>query len=424
LIRPLGSPEHLYRILNHLGFNIVTNVARIIGFVNPDLIEQALDCVYQHHPMLRVCLFESNQQFNFQAHEQKIINFQVVHRKNDTQWLELAEQEIQTVFNPTHSLWRVILLTSTQHDESELIFTYHHAIADGVSSYIFIHELLSFYHQLAEGKLIPTITSLPILPAAKVLFPGRLKLRYLLKKLDQMIRPPQVIIEKTAPIEQRQTQIIPRSLDRETTQRLKQCCHQAGTTVHGALCAAMLLGTAKIAFHQKSVRLLCDSSVNLRQLHTPNLGYANIGSLSSVVEITHTLKKNPLFWDLAKECKVQIGQSIRRQEPQSWLSLLERLKLSEAFVIKLAEQKMGRSSTVAISNIGQYPFPNVYGEISLKSVHFVGGIHGIGACLWLGVTTCEDEMACSFAYAYPLISHELALQISDAVLNMLLDACQ
>jgi NRPS condensation-like uncharacterized protein len=424
MLRPIGSPEPLYQILNHLGFNIVANVARISGIVNLVWVERALGCVCQRHPMLRIGLVETNHQFSFQIHEQPTMHFQVLERQTETHWLEIAEQEIHTTFNPSHSLWRLTLLTSTQSSKSELIFTYHHAIADGISSNLFFHDLLSFYAQIAAGQSISDIITQPVLPAAQELFPGKLKLRYLLKKLHHMLRPPEIIVENSASSEKRYTCLIARSLDRETTQQLKRRCRQAGTTVHGALCAAMLMGVAAVAFPGRSVRLLCDSSVNLRQLSQPSLGYAHIGSLSSIVEIIHTVDRHSAFWDLACECKTEIDQAIGRQEPQSWLCLLQRLGLNEAFVRKLATQKMGRSSAVAVSNLGQYPFSSTYGAIELEAIHFAGGIHGIGACLWLGVATCSPEINFTFAYAYPIISQSLALQLVDSMLGFIKNVCR
>jgi NRPS condensation-like uncharacterized protein len=423
MLRPIGSPEHLYQVLNDLGFNIVANVARISGVVNSDWMERALGLVCQRYPMLKVRLVESNHQFSFQTHEQPTMHFQILERRAETHWLEIAEQEIHMTFNPSHSLWRLTLLTSAQSSKSELIFTYHHAIADGISSNLFIHDLLSFYAQIAAGQSISDIVAQSVLPAAQELFPGRLKLRYLLKKLYHMLRPPEIIVEDSASIEKRCTRIMARSLDRQTTQRLKHCCRQAGTTVHGALCAAMLMAMATVAFSGRSVRLLCDSSVNLRQLGQPSLGYAHIGSLSAIVEIIHTVDRYSAFWDLARECKTEVDQAIGRQEPQSWLCLLQRLGLSEAFVRKLATQRTGRSSAVAVSNLGQYPFSSSYGAIELEAINFVGGIHGIGSCFWLGVATCSDEINFTFAYASPIISQPLALQLVDSVLSFIKNAC-
>ncbi len=425
--RKLSPLENLYCTLHQFGSHIVVNVAIVEGYISASIIQKALSLVYQRHPMLRVCIAQLKDGLLFQSHDQLTINFRVIERESATNWVEVAEQEIHTKFDLTHSLWRFILLQSPDNSSSELMFTYHHAIADGLSCLKFTHDLLSFYTQLAAGESISDVDSMPMLPAAEDLISEKLtvsrKIEYILKKLYQKIRPTHLMIENAAPVEQRRTRIVPRSLSPNLTEKLKNRCRNENTSIHGALCAAMLLGTAQVAFPETKVRLLCDSSVDLRRLCKPKLGNDRIGSLASRVEVIHSLDQHAEFWTLARECKATVEQAIRQKDPQERMLLLDWIQVNEAFLTKAFAEKMGRSGAIAISNRGQFPFTATYASLNLKAVYFAGSIHCIGACLWLGAVTCQDEMACSFAYAVPLLSDQTAALLIDSVMNQLQNAC-
>jgi NRPS condensation-like uncharacterized protein len=418
-LRKLGALENLYCNLHQLGANRVVQVAQITGEVEVAGLEQALRLVVQRHPMLRVRLVERDNALGFAIQDPLVLNFQVLERHDAQQWQAIATQEIHTPFDPQHSMWRLIWLRSTQ--TSELIFTYHHAIADGISYTIFIRDLLTYTSQLIQGQS-PQVESLSILPAIDQLCPAKLGLRYLLKKALHQLFPPQSLLETAVPPEQRTTRFVPRSLDQETTIRLRSRCRQEQTTIQGALCAAMLLSTRAIAFPQQKVRFLSDSSIDLRSFCRDAFPALPIGSMSAIAEVMHTLSQETHFWDLARTCKREINRAIQRQEPQKWLALFDFLKPSPTFLSQQAQTNLGRSSTIAVSNLGAFPFPTGYDSLTLNAIYFTTGIHWIGAGLWLGVATCQDQMTLSFAYASPVVSDATADLIIQQVLRSLKEA--
>jgi NRPS condensation-like uncharacterized protein len=423
LLRPLSSLENMYRILHEMGANIVVAVAQVEGDLSIPVLEKALHLIVQRHPMLRASLVQTDGKYGFHFREQAVPNVHSLRRQDHHQWVKIAEEEIHQRFDVGHSLWRLTVLTDPELCQHEIIFTYHHSIADGISHLIFLHELLSCYQQLTAGITPALLSLVPPVPIEHLIY-ARLGLSYVLKKLGQKLRPHQPILEGSASLEQRRTHIVPRSLGAALTQRLQARCRQEQTTIHGALCAAMLLSAQSVVWERRSARLLCDSSINLRPLINSSDTYDGIGSRSSIIELTHHLHPKTQFWDLARECKAGINQAIRRKEPQRWLALVHWLGTKDTVLQQQAQENMGRSSTVAVSNLGQFPFSSVYGEVELKSIHFAGGIHGIGSCLWLGAATCQGRMALSFAYVVPLMSETTALSLIKAVCQMLEQVCE
>jgi Condensation domain len=94
-----------------------------------------------------------------------------IKQQHEQHWLEIAEGELLQKFSGEFApLCRITLLqASEKFDRNELIVTFHHAIADGISALHLIHELLSYYQQLVEGRSISPMDSLPLLPSLEQL---------------------------------------------------------------------------------------------------------------------------------------------------------------------------------------------------------------------------------------------------------------
>jgi hypothetical protein len=85
---------------------------------------------------------------------------------------------------------------------------------------------------------------------------------------------------------------------------------------------------------------------------------------------------------------------------------------------------MGRNENVHISNIGKINFLNQYGNLKVKSLNFVPGVHLIGACFWLGVVTFHEQMYFTFVHVVPVLSSKTAEFLADFVMDTIQKACK
>lgn len=427
--RKLGLIENLFEILHDLGAMIDVNVARIEGKITPDIVQQALYFVQKRHPMLQVHIVESKDGFYFQSEGTPEIPLRVIDKQYEHQWIEIAQNELHQKFPGGNSpLCRVTFIwSSTSNGISEIIATFHHAITDGISCMHFIDDLLTFSQQIAAGEQISKVVTMELLPPLENLLESYLisknKVEQTQEKPAQEILP-KLIIEKEAPVSDRRTQLVPRILSKEMTLLLINRCKKEQTTVHSALCAAMLLGAAKIVGTDIPIKLSCGSSVNLRKYCKPEIKDDYMACLISLVEEIHSIEKNTMFWDLARECKSKVSQSLSLCVPHQRVSKRDLLTtINKHLLTQKSEQNMGRSSMIHISNRGKFNFAEEYGRFKLKELYFATGQHLVGTCFWLGVLTFHEQLFCTFTHVIPLVSTKTAELFADSVLETIQKVC-
>lgn len=429
LDRKLGLVENLFEILHDLGAMIVVNVARIEGALPPHILQQALNLVQKRHPMLQVYIVDSPDGTYFQSEGTPKIPLRVIDKQYENQWLNIAEYELHQKFSAgVEPLCRVTFLrSSTSNGISEIIATFHHAITDGMSCMRFIHDLLSYCQQIADGEQVSEVVTMELLPPLENLLDisitNQNKVEETQEKSDGQIQPPKLIIEEEVSPSQRRTRLVPRILCKEMTIMLINRCKREETTVNGVLCAAMLFGAAKIAFTGTPIHLSCGSSINLRKYCQPQVNDEYMGCLVSLLEEIHQLGDDTTFWNLARECKSKISDSMSRGVHIHKINSDNLRHVSKQVIVQLSEHKMGRTNTINVSNIGKYNLLDKYGEYKLKELYFATGQHVVGACFWLGVVTFHEQLYCSFTHVVPLLSVNTAESLADSVMTTLQKAC-
>ncbi len=423
--RKLGLVENFFNIVHDLGGMIDVNLIRVEGSINGAILQQTLDVLQKRHPLLQVHIVKSADGVYFQSHRTTKIPLSIIDKQDENQWLKVAQDELHQKFpNNTNPLCRVILLRSTiPGGMSEIIVTFHHAIIDGISSITFINELLSYYDKIKVEGYLSNIPIMEFLPPVEERLNKNLINQTKNKKTAHKSLKPQIFIETEAPPTERKTHFVTHSFSQEITLRLKQRCKQEKTTIHGALCAAMLLGTAKIAFDNTSINLSCGSNINLRKYCQPEISPKSLGCFVSTVEEIHTLDANMSFWDLARECKSKINTSINLGIPIAFASNESLKNMNKDSINQMSNYNMGRHTTIQISNLGKLNLSNVYGDVTLKELYFATGQHWIGASLCLCVVTFHEQLYFTFLHVVPLVSSQTAQLLVDAFIDIIKQAC-
>src|SRR5690554_1923008 len=129
-IRPFNILEHAECILDSSGSGNL-NFAVIVDFkggLSKNILSEAIPYLQQLHPLLSAVVDKSEQKWHW-VHAQHPFLINEYLRTDDEQWKTIAKQELRKAFDiEKELLWRITLL---QDEESgQLIFTFHHAIAD------------------------------------------------------------------------------------------------------------------------------------------------------------------------------------------------------------------------------------------------------------------------------------------------------
>jgi hypothetical protein len=436
LNRKLGLVETWMALGHDLGGGLIVNVVYLEGVLTPDVVQQALKLVQQRHPMLQVYIVESEDGLYFQSTGITEIPVQVIYKQDENEAIKIAEKELHTKFTPgKNPLCRLTILYSHQHQNTcEMIITFHHGIVDGISCMRFIDDLLFYYQGINEGENISQVESLEFIPPIETLvnynIPSQNPRENHQLANEQPSLPPQLIIEHQASANERFTRMLPRMFSQEKTKILIDKCKQEKTTVHSAMCAAMLFAAGKLLSIDTQVNFSYGLPVNLRKYCEPEITDQNLGCFISVLGFNQLLEPNISFWDLARECKSRIHDSLisgvhitrlqqgklRNSDSDSMKELVINYMLSK-------EDTMGRNNLFSISNKGKFQFRDQADKLKVKELYFAFPQHISGDCFWLGVLTLNAQLFCNFIYVQPVISERTAQLFADDVMTVIEKVC-
>lgn len=433
LIRILSPVEEGFEAFNQIAssLNVVT-LSKVKGSISKEALEQALKIVEKRHPQLQCRIDGPTGMLGFSKKVETSCPLQIVDATDNETWQEVTLNELNQSLNSSQSLWRITLIDHPDHDVSHLITTTHHAISDGLSTISLHSEILNYCGAIQGGIALPAhISTLPFLPSPEAMFPNRFKgyrgkasgilwlLRTALKQLH--FRPKTLSFEKLVPVEERTCNVIYRQMEPVLTKTLLRQCRAEKTTVQGALCAAMLLAVAnKIQkMEAKNVSLTCRSFVDLRRRLSPIVGNENLGSLASAVATFHTITDNPDFWQLARDVRQAIEQSLDRGEMFSIMTLFK--ELFNDLLVEPNKSPLTNKAplTVEVSNVGKLDIPVTYGPLELEEIRFMPSQGIFGGEFFATVATFRYRMMFSFAFSEPSISRATVEDLIDDTFSYL-----
>ncbi|MEL6879885.1 MAG: condensation domain-containing protein [Cyanobacteria bacterium J06607_10] len=417
-IRRLSPVEEGFEAFNQIAssLNVVT-ISRIKGFMSQEALEQALRIAEQRHPQLQCCIRGVPGMFRFSKRAKKYLPFQVIKADDDDIWQQVALNELNQSLNSSQYLWRIVLICHAEHNVCHLITTTHHAISDGISTISLHSEILDHCGKIQSGNVLPSHTStLPFLPSPESMFPQRhqgyrgkvLGLLWVVRTAFKQLylRPKTLSFEALVPVKERTCNVIYKHIDSELSRALLERCRIEKTTVQGALCAAMLLAVANNLKKtgMKNPSLGCRSFVDLRRRLSPIVGNEHLGSLASGVATFHTITESTDFWQLARDVKQAIRQSLARGEMFSIMTLFK--ELFNDLLIDPDNSPLTNKAPLAVevSNIGEIDIPVKYGPLELEEIRFMPAQGIFGGEFFATVATFRRRMTFNFVFSEPSIS--------------------
>ncbi|MEO1185744.1 MAG: condensation domain-containing protein [Cyanobacteria bacterium J06636_27] len=416
-------------ILNHLAasLNIVT-ISRIKGFINEELLRQALDIIQSRHPLLNARIIAKSNSFWFAAGAGKI-TLSVKNKQHVKEWEEVVIEELNQKINSDEYLLRILLIRiEGEENICYLITTIHHAIADA-SSCIQLHsEILTNYQKISEGKVQDTVNKLTQLPSIYKLIPQPIKsltgqisnILYLLRLKLQLLRykPITVGFERSVALESRSCGMVHKKLGSEFTIRFLEICRQQKTTVQAALGAAILFAVARKNNNQRKNNYFSfRSSVNLRSRLQPQISSENLGAVTSTILSFHKVQVKDNFWDLARDIKLKLEKGLANGEAFKHLFVFKSIM---KYFLKNPHQP---TVSAALTNIGRINIPHNYGQLELEEISFVPSQAAFGGVFAAAVSTFREQMLLNFMFSQPSISYETVENMADDMISLIIDVC-
>ncbi|UJR13554.1 hypothetical protein I4U23_000568 [Adineta vaga] len=408
-------------------------------------IEQAIRLTIDAQPRLRLQVDISRAHPYYIVLPMNVFNtlpIQIIERTNNDN--DEEKEFLETVltdetnrgfkFTPNLPLWRIVLIVSSGGNILDFIFTYSHALGDGISG-------MSFFTSIVRCLTEKSISTFPLdkdQPANELL-PSKLpSLSSLIPKIIENLILPACLKPYFFPKtywagnihltgdESNQTRLVSFQLPDSSLDLLHKKCRLKQITIHTALLASFLLSVADI-FGKKDMEFYCTSAVDTRRFCQPIVSKEQIGVFVSAAPshhyIPHCEHLLELFWPLACQIKEQINTGIENEIIQ----LVQSLKYVSDWNTMLINHRKtlpnGYQNSVEISNLLRWTFDT--NDQPWKIVHggFIQSANLIGGPFALSVVTVNDILEVNITFQeHTFESIEQVKSIRNRMKMFLLDA--
>jgi len=362
--RHLGAFETAAAITGEKAvFNAVI-VIKLSPLPGENQLLRAMSAMQRRHPFLRCNISRRRGRRVFVPLNRAIplYNREI---NNDTDWIPVAESELNTPFrDPELPLVRLVRLSHREKEAGELILTFHHAIMDAPSAISLVNELLS------KNPEHVAATSLPP-PAPEKGFPRRFlapwgkitSLPFLFRSMAEELPGALSIRKKKASPRNNKAWIHTATLPEAVSRELSRACRRRGISLNSLAGAAMLrtLHAGNGPSGKKRRRHI--SFADLRPRLSPPRETDSLCCSISMLRLTLSLNEDTSIWDTAVRLQARIERALSRGDLFSSV-------LWSPFMMRALFMGTGsRMADSALSLSGPVDVPESSGNVRLLDLH-------------------------------------------------------
>ena len=407
-IRPLGSLEHLFWLLDQNRSVHFAVTAQIAGKASRDDWREALDRVQDRHPILSVCIEGSPASVpRFRQEDAAPIPLRIVEGDPKTHWEGEVGEELATPFDPNRApLIRAVLIQGGR--DTAFILVAHHSIADGLSLAYTIRDTLS----TLSGELLEP---LPLAPAQEEILGVGAGPAALADAHERPDGGPAGRPSTYRPLDDARPLVKGLRLAPALTTSLTDRARQEGTTVHGALCAAFTIAGRRVSADWRDSTLRIMSPINIRPL-------LDVGESCGVFVSATTGAfdgRATGFWELARNAKAATAIGQTRDSVVALLSTIGEVVGKGAEIATVADFAANALAHEAmLTNLGVLNLDSRFGPLKLESVWGPAVLAGFERAQTIGVATVNGSICLTHT------SHTPPEGLLEAMRSVLVDACQ
>lgn len=404
-----------------------TTSARITGPLTADVLRAALPAVRARHVHLRARIeADANGLPRFIHDDVPPLELQVVPNGD---WVKELEREINQPFDARGPLARFVFVE--REKDAYVLATIHHSVGDGMSGTFLMRDLLQACAQVLAGQppsLEPLSESGSIdagIPAAsRGLRALGYHLRFVLREMWVLLRsgfPLKVRRDRHLFAHSRRARVIPHQLEPALAEKLAARARAEKTTVHGALSAAMLLGTLADAGKSRA-GVTFGTPINLRPHLEPPVG-EQLGFYVSMTLYRDIVHRDQPFWDLARSVRRQLEDTTARKGHLAIIDLLPKImgviggwRLAPRALLERFERAM--PSTTGLTNLGRLTIATTYGPLTLEDCHFAACPSALGDFLSTA-TSLHGRIFWNFVWPDPVLTEDHAQKLVAGIIARL-----
>lgn len=424
--RPLSAVERWYWLCDQFStLNVISRV-RVRGDLRIDDVRRGLDALQARHPLLRTAIEHDDGLRPRWVPSNHPIPLRRVHRERDDQWVsEIDDRElVQRVDTDVGPLIRTTVVSGSDgtHD---LLIVVPHIIADGTT-------VLSLAEQLLSLSLDPAVqqTISRVLAPAEELRPlqytgdeGQARLTRQTANDEELLgrlRPGRVEPSVVVPLEERRTRLLHRVLSGEQMDAVYREAKKHGTTVHGALTAALVLAASRDAAKQSNY-FAVGSPIDFRGELAPPVQHDEVGTY--VATVPSVVDVSLPFWDLAREITTDLTERKSRGYHFNLMTMVVGAAPHSKSDARPFMQYMEAEGPINLcsSNIGRYAFPSQVGACEISDAQFLTGI-SVNGYFVATINSSHGRLFWNFTYIDRAISTERAERMANTCIRTLLSA--
>lgn len=421
-IRDLGALEFGVEMLERVGSGHIVRVIECDGRLDLASLEEALHDLVARMPLLRTRIVRPPDAMPYFAPNDARPAVSVEERRGPADWVAAFHQQLNTPFDEDGPLVRVQALTSDE-EGAEILVSIHHSLCDGRSIQDFCTALvLQYERRLGGGVLEPAETAAKrtVSPRADELLPTWLSGERLQELTNELMKNP-VFFSGEAPAgfaDERGQATAPSvthmhsyRVPADQLKGLGELARQSGTTVHGALTAALLLASAASGKVDVDKPFTLQHTMDLRPFLREPLDVDDMGMYASGVMTMSPDVPTTSFWELARDIRQQMDAAMERHEHLVTTALAAQIISHNTEARKFPCMSL-------VSNIGRVDIPTEASSLQVRSIHGGTPVHGWGTsmlyCLAVGV---PDGLLFNLFHPFPEMTDETATVIGDHMLE-------
>lgn len=398
--RTLGAFEKTFWLLDQIDSKDFALAAEIEGTAPIEKWGRAIKEVQGRHPNLtaRIVMDELSRPTIQQVNNLEI-PFRVVNANVGYRWEQEVEKELSQRFNTAEGpLVRIVLIQQPQ--TTFLIVVANHTLADGTSVSYLIRDLLAavsgavlqkFEVQLSNDQSLGLPEDRPIQTVAE---------QPELGVSNRMVAP----------------KVSSLCFSVEQTKRLIEKARLEKTTVHGAICAAVVMAGRKTRVAWSDVKIELISPICTR-------GALRLDDNFGLNITTHPVffenEQDLSFWELARTAKAGLDGTFSEEHVRNYLGFFRELTFGHNNIQQMLEILKGAfNHQIMVTNLVKVKYDTNFGELKLKSLYGPMVRSGKGMEQTVGAVSTNGSLALTNTSDNPIDG------LLEAIESLLTEACK
>lgn len=426
--RKLGYIEsrgaHIFEKGRQTG-TIVTS-ANIEGEVDEDTMIDALEAMFERHPLAQSVIIEEDGDYFFEQSAQFDDIYIEFSDNKKSLFNQVFAREMSGVIDQGRALWRcTILLDHTKRKKKHhtLILTTHPSISDGVSSAMFVHDLMTIYEKLQENSEYQP-EPLPFIDPVEELANSNKSVDEFHRETEEVrsFRGDGLPFAKDVAADKRQTRVRYIDFCEEELDAIHRASREHKVSVNATLNAAMLMAYADI--FKKAVKVRARTPVNMRKHSIPEIGREFFGLFISLAESLFDVSTSGEgIFDLARRYQETVDRAM-----SSEIYMPNKIGMTTRELFDKLGDCTGAgegefSGTVSLANMNQFPFRTELKRHKIEKFYFTTCRNGADLPIAIHTITVNGMMCTSLSWSHPNMSDDVAHEFTDRYISHLEKGC-